>query len=95
LRNLLECVGGEHALEVLELNGVSGGHNVGVCVYQRLSSAVSRLQPTVDLLNKRLDLALLGLLGLRHAAGDLGWVGLDSGDERVGEGMCLGAVVEG
>lgn len=50
---------------------------------------------TVDLLNERLDLALLGLLVLRHAAGDLGRVGLDAGDERVGEGVRLCAVVEG
>lgn len=50
---------------------------------------------TVDLLNERLDLALLGLLVLRHAAGDLGWVALDAGDEGVGKWVRLGAVVEG
>ena len=50
---------------------------------------------TVDLLNKRLDLALLGLLVLRHAASDPLGVGLDTGNESVGEGVRLGAVVEG
>ena len=56
------------------------------------SSCLSR---TVDLLDERLDLALLGLLVLRHAAGDLLGVALDTGDEGVGEGVRLGAVVEG
>lgn len=50
---------------------------------------------TVDLLDEGLDLALLVLLLLRHAAGDLGGVALDAGDEGVREGMRLGAVVEG
>jgi len=79
LRDLLECVLGEGTLQVLELDGVAGGHDVGV----------------VDLLDERLDLALLGLLVLRHAAGDLLGVALDTGDEGVGEGVRLGAVVEG
>jgi hypothetical protein len=69
---------------------------VGVCEHQHGSSGTEFTAPrTVDLLDKRLDLALLGLLVLRHAAGDLGWVALDAGDEGVGEGMRLGAVVEG
>tara|TARA_R110002003_G_scaffold104_23_gene8362 strand:- start:8751 stop:8933 length:183 start_codon:yes stop_codon:yes gene_type:complete len=59
-----------------------------------MSSMTVSIPRTVDLLDKRLDLALLGLLGLRHAAGDLGWVALDAGDEGVGEGVRLGAVVE-
>lgn len=50
---------------------------------------------TVDLLNERLDLGLLGLLRLRHAAGDLRWVALNTGDESVREGVRLGSVVEG
>lgn len=50
---------------------------------------------TVHLLDEGLDLALLVLLLLRHAAGDLGGVALDAGDESVGEGVRLGAVVEG
>lgn len=98
MRDLLECVLGKGALEVLELDGVAGGHDVGVCGYQRGSSCVLALalgSRTVDLLNKRLDLALLGLLVLRHAAGDLLGVALDTGDEGVGEGVRLGAVVEG
>lgn len=49
---------------------------------------------TVDLLDEGLDLALLGLLVFRHAAGDLGGVALDAGDESVGEGVRLGAVVK-
>jgi hypothetical protein len=49
---------------------------------------------TVDLLDERLDLALLVLLVFRHAAGDLGGVALDAGDEGVREGVRLGAVVE-
>lgn len=97
MRDLLECVLGEGALQVLKLDGVAGGHDVGVCVYQRGPCvrppfSASR---TVDLLDERLDLALLGLLVLRHAAGDLLGVALDTGDEGVGEGVRLGAVVEG
>jgi hypothetical protein len=96
LRDLLECVLGKGALEVLELDGVAGRHDVGVCVYQRGPLVRPPSCPhTVDLLNERLDLALLGLLVLRHAAGDLLGVALDTGDEGVGEGVRLGAVVEG
>ena len=67
---------------------------MGVCKGQYLPPIPSSLPRTVDLLDERLDLALLGLLVLRHAAGDLLGVGLDTGDERVGEGVRLGAVVE-
>ena len=105
LRDLLECVLGEGTLQVLELDGVAGGHDVGVCGYQRVSLVpfcallLFRIvwcgSRTVDLLDERLDLALLGLLVLRHAAGDLLGVALDTGDEGVGEGVRLGAVVEG
>ena len=97
MRDLLECVLGEGTLQVLELDGVAGRHDVGVCVYQRGPCVSSFLlsSRTVDLLNERLDLALLGLLVLRHAAGDLLGVALDTGDEGVGEGVRLGAVVEG
>lgn len=65
MRDLLECVGGNDALEVLELDGVPGGHDVGVCVYQRGPRVLPPSCPhTVDLLDERLDLALLGLLVL-------------------------------
>lgn len=37
----------------------------------------------VDNLDERLDLAALGLAILRHAAGDLRWVTLNTGDEGV------------
>ena len=43
LRDLLECVLGEGTLQVLELDGVAGGHDVGVCGYQRVSSVCSVL----------------------------------------------------
>ena len=49
---------------------------------------------TVDLLDKRLDLALLGLLVLRHAASNLLGVALDTGNEGVREGVRLSAVIE-
>lgn len=47
----------------------------------------------VDDLDEWLHLAALALAGLGHAAGDLQWVALDTGDERVWEGMGLAAVV--
>lgn len=87
MRHLLECVGRDDALEVLQLNRVAGGHNVRVCACQCLLPLPASHPPTVDLLDKRLDLALLGLLRLGHAAGDLGWVRLDTGNESVGEGV--------
>lgn len=49
----------------------------------------------VDDLDERLDFTALVLAGLGHAAGDLLGVALDSGDEGVGEGVGLGAVVLG
>ena len=49
---------------------------------------------TVDLLHERLDLGPPLLLGLAHAAGDLEGIALDSGDESMGEGVRLGAVVK-
>jgi hypothetical protein len=47
----------------------------------------------VDDLDEGLDLAALALSGLAHAAGDLLRVALDSGDESVGEGVGLAAIV--
>jgi hypothetical protein len=49
----------------------------------------------VDDLDEGLDLAALGLAGLAHAAGDLLWVSLDSGNESVREGVRLAAIVLG
>lgn len=79
LADLLESVGGDGVLEALKLEGVTGGHKVVV----------------VDDLDERLDLAALGLAGLGHALGDGGRVTLDAGDNGVGEGVALGAVVDG
>lgn len=79
LADLLESVGGDGVLEALKLEGVTGGHKVVV----------------VDDLDERLDLAALGLAGLGHALGDSGRVTLDAGDNGVGEGVALGAVVDG
>lgn len=79
LGNLLEGVGGDGALETLELEGVAGGHQVVV----------------VDDLDERLDLGALVLAGLGHAAGDLGGVALDTGNHGVAEGVRLVAVVNG
>lgn len=64
LRNLLESVRSHNALKSLQLQSVTGWHQVVV----------------VDDLNEWLDLAAFGLTGLRHAAGDLGWVTLDTSD---------------
>lgn len=47
----------------------------------------------VDDLDEWLHLAALVLAGLRHAAGDLRWVALDTGDDGVWERVLLGAVV--
>lgn len=79
LGDLLEGVGGDGALEALELQGVAGGHQVVV----------------VDDLDEGLDLGALLLAGLGHAAGDLGGVALDAGDDGVAEGVGLVAVVDG
>ena len=79
LADLLEGIVGDGALEALELEGVTGGHQVVV----------------VDDLDEGLDLAALGLAGLGHAAGDLKGVALDAGDDGVRERVRLGAVVDG
>ena len=77
LGDLLEGLGGNGALEALELESVTGGHQVVV----------------VDNLDERLDAAALldGLLP--HAAGDLQWVALNTSDDGVGEGLGLGTGV--
>lgn len=79
LADLLESVGGDGVLEALKLKGVTSGHEVVV----------------VDDLDEGLDLGALGLAGLGHALGDVGRVALDAGDDGVGEGVSLGAVVDG
>lgn len=77
LGDLLEGVVGDGTLETLELESVTGGHQVVV----------------VDDLDEGLDAAALldGLL--THAAGDLEGVALDTGDDGVREGVRLGASV--
>lgn len=77
LGDLDEGLVGDDALESLELKSVSCGHQVVV----------------VDDLDERLDLAALVLAGLAHTAGDLLWVALDAGDDCVGEGVRLAAIV--
>ena len=76
LGDLGESLVGDDALEAFELEGVSGWHQVVV----------------VDDLDEWLDLAALVLTGLAHAAGDLLWVALDTGDEGVWEGVLRGSV---
>lgn len=49
----------------------------------------------VDDLDERLDLGALLLAGLGHAAGDLGRVALDAGNDGVAKGVRLVAVVDG
>lgn len=77
LRNLLEGVVGHDTLQSLELKRVTGGHQVVV----------------VDGLDEGLDAAALLLLLHTHAAGHLLGVALDTGNERIGEGVRLGAIV--
>ena len=48
----------------------------------------------VDDLDEGLDLGALLLAGVGHAAGDLGGVALDAGDDGVAEGVRLVAVVD-
>lgn len=79
LGNLLEGLAGDGALETLQLEGVSCGHQVVV----------------VDDLDEGLDLGSLLLARLGHAAGDLGGVALDTGDDSVAERMRLVAIVDG
>lgn len=79
LADLLEGIVGDSALEALELERVSRGHQVVV----------------VDHLDEGLDLGALVLARLGHAAGDLGGVSLNAGDERMAERMRLVAIVDG
>lgn len=79
LRDLLERVGRDDALEALELERVARGHEV-VVVYD---------------LDEGLDLVALFLAVLRHAARDLGGVSLDAGNDGVAELVGLLAVVDG
>ena len=48
----------------------------------------------VDDLDEWLDLAALGLTSLRHPAGDLRRVALNTSHQSVGEWVCLGSSVE-
>jgi hypothetical protein len=79
LRNLLEGIVGDGTLETLELESVASGHQVVV----------------VDDLDEGLDLVSLLLAGLGHAAGDLGGVSLNAGNQGVAERVRLVAVVNG
>ncbi len=67
LGNFLESLGGDGSLKTLELESVASWHQVVV----------------VDDLDEWLDLGALGLAGLGHAAGDLGWVALDTRNDGV------------
>lgn len=77
LRDLLEGVVGDGTLKTLELESVTGGHDVVV----------------VDDLDERLDLGALGDTGLSHAAGDGLRVTLNAGNDGVRERVSLGALV--
>lgn len=78
LRRLLESVLGDGTLETLELECVTGGHEVVVR----------------DDLDERLDFgSLCDLLGT-HTLGHLGRVSLNAGSDNVGERLVLGAVIE-
>lgn len=79
LGDLLEGIGSQGALQALELEGVTGGHQVVV----------------VDDLDEGLDLGALLLAGLGHAAGNLGRVALDAGHQSVTVGVRLVASVHG
>lgn len=79
MADLLEGLSGEGALQTLELERVPRGHQVVV----------------VDGLDEGLDLGLLILALLGHAAGDLGGVSLDASDESVAVGVCLVAAIDG
>jgi hypothetical protein len=79
LADLLESVVRDGALQALELQSVTGGHQVVV----------------VDDLDEGLDLGALLLSGLGHAAGDLGRVALNAGDDGVAVGVGLVARVNG
>ena len=67
LGNLLEGLGRDNTLKTLKLESVACWHQVVV----------------VDHLDEWLDLGALGLAGLGHAAGDLGWVTLNTRNDGV------------
>lgn len=77
LRWLLEGVGRDDSLEGLELESVSCRHEVVV----------------VDDLDERLDLVSLGHSLARHRSSHFQWVSLDTGNDGVWEGVCLGTIV--
>lgn len=77
LGDLLESVGIESALQALQFEGVAGRHQVVV----------------VDDLDEGLDAAAAIDQLLAHAAGHFQGVALDPGNDGVGEGVGLGAVV--
>lgn len=79
LCNLLEGVVCDGTLETLKLQSVTGGHQVVV----------------VDDLDEGLDLGALLLAGLGHAAGDLGRVALDTGNDGVAVRVRLVTRVDG
>lgn len=79
LADLLERIGRQGALESLQLECVSCGHQVVV----------------VDGLHEGFDLGPLLLACLGHAPCDLGGVPLDAGDQSVAEGVYLVTVVDG
>lgn len=78
MADLLEGLAGQGALEALELECVTGGHQVVV----------------VDGLDEGLDLGALLLAGLGHPAGDLGGVSLNASDQGVTVGVGLVAGVD-
>lgn len=78
LRRLLEGLLRNGTLEALELESVTGGHEVVVR----------------DDLDERLDLGALGNLLGPHALGHLLRVSLDTSGNNVGESLLLGAVIE-
>ncbi|KAI3482410.1 hypothetical protein L1887_54966 [Cichorium endivia] len=77
-RMLLEGLLRNGTLEALELESVTGGHEVVVR----------------DDLDERLDLGALGNLLGPHALGHLLRVSLDTSGNNVGESLLLGAVIE-
>merc|ERR1712000_613092 len=78
LRNLLECVVGDDALQSFQFEGVSGRHDVVV----------------VDHLNEWLDFGSLLDSLLAHATSDFRRVALNACDQSVGEWVLLGALVD-
>ena len=78
LRRLLEGLLADGTLKTLELESVSGGHQVVVA----------------DDLDERLNLGSLGDLLGPHSLGHLGRVSLDTGGNNVRERLVLGALIE-